>query len=113
MSYQVNADNNRSRFLSTAVPLGTAVAATDIAWYALNKENRADTFVNTAKKCAKAFAEDGRKNTTWVLNKLKWDKGVEYINKLSSKKMFAGALGAAVMINAVVINAIGKLFSRK
>ena len=110
MTYPVNSDRNT--FLTKAVPMGVAIVAADIAWYAVDKENRADTFVKTAKKCAKVFAEDGRKNINWVLNKLKWDKGAEYISKLSNRKMFAGAFGAAVMINAVVISAIGKLLSR-
>ena len=113
MTSQVNSDyGNRNRFLTAAVPIGAALTASDIAWYALEKENRADTFVNTAKKCSKAFTKDTKKGVSWILNKCKWEKGAEFINKLSNKKMFAGALGAGILINAAFLHAISKLFDR-
>lgn len=114
MAYYVNSDyNNRSQFLSTAVPLGIVATGAEIATRALSKENRADTFVNTAKKCAKEFTQEGRKDLQWVLKKVKWDKAAEYIEKLSTKKMFAGVAGLAILGNAIVINLIGKCFNNK
>jgi len=114
MSYYGNYEynNNRSQFLSTAVPLGIVATGAEIASRAIPKENRADTFVNTAKKCAKEFTAEGRKDLQWVLKKVKWDKAAEYVEKLSTKKMFAGVAGLAILANATIINFIGKCFNR-
>ncbi len=113
MSFEVNTDSNRNQFFTKAIPCGVALTATDIAMYALEKENRADTFVGTAKKSAKAFTNDGKIISKWILDKFKWNKGVDFINKLSNRKMFAGTFGAAVLLNAIFINAVGKMFNRK
>ena len=56
---------------------------------------------------------DGKIISKWILDKFKWNKGVDFINKLSNRKMFAGTFGAAVLLNAIFINAVGKMFNRK
>ena len=114
MSYPVNSDyGNRSQFFSKAVPLGVATTGAGIAYYALNKANRADTYVNTAKNCAKEFTKDGRKTVQELLKKVKWDSAAEYVGKLSNKKMFAGVAGAAVLVSATIFNTIGKIFNNR
>lgn len=114
MSYYGNYDynNNRGQFLSTAVPLGVVATGAHIATYALDKANRADTFVSvdTAKKCAKEFTKDGRDLLQKVLKKVKWDTAAEYVEKLSTKKAFAGIAGLAILGSATVMNLIGKCF---
>lgn len=87
---------------NTYIAIATAPLLTlgDIALGALEKNNRKDTFVKTAKACAKDFSKD-RKNVVagfckYVLRNEKLAKKVFDI-KNSNKKMFAAFLAAETL----------------
>lgn len=112
MTY-VDPNRNNGTFLTVAVPLGVTATAASIATRALVKENRADTFVNSAKKCAKVYTAENRLALqNFCKNVLKWDRAAEYLGKLSNKKMFGGLVGASVLGASIAFQAIGSLFKR-
>ena len=76
----------------------------DVAYELIEKENRKDTFVNTAKSCAKAHASMYKKFLAGATKYItKNDKYAEKIMNISNKKVVAGTVALELCANYLLM----------
>ncbi len=114
MSITVSNGSAKKTSLKNYLPFGVGISAASIASRALLKENRADTFVNTAKNCAKKYTASNKKDiVTFIGDFLKMPDIAKWIDKIGNKKMFAMLFTAGAVTNAWFLAWISNLFFNK
>lgn len=104
-------ENNQSHIVRN-LALGTLISCGGVAYRATKKENRADSFVNTSKKCLNAYTHDNKELTVYCLNKIKLNKAANWVNKVGNKKLCAAFLTAGVLLNGWGLGGVIDFFKK-
>lgn len=104
-------ENNQSHIVRN-LALGTLISGGSVAYRAFKKENRADSFVNTSKKCLNAYTNSNKDMTVYCLNKVKLNKAADWMNKVSNKKLCAAFLAGGILLNSWLAGGIVDLFKK-
>ena len=78
---------------------------------AIGKEGiKSDSFIKTAKNCAKAYTVEHRDNIKELLEMVKLDKLNKYIDKIGNKTLFAGLFTVSTLFTALAIAGVKQIF---
>ena len=96
-------NKKRTRYQYT-IPAGFALSSACIAGRALNKSNKSDTFIKTAKNCIKDYTISNKKDISFFLG--------NWINKTRNKIMFPLIFFAGGLTNGLFIDWLIRVFKR-
>ena len=108
-----NSKNSFTKDIRNYIPIGLAVCGTTVGYRAIYRKNRGDTFIKTAKNCAREYTIENKKHiSTFLTEFLNNKKLTEKLNKLSNKKMFALLVTAKTLLSATGVAICRNLFRK-
>lgn len=113
VSIETQKSRNRSKRFLRDTTIGAVVVTSYVACRAFKEENRADTFVKTAKNCLKDYTNYNRKQCSDLAKVLTLDNVAKWMSKVSNKKMCAALLAGDAIIDGLFLGAIWDWLTKK
>ena len=91
----------------------TAISTAWVAVEGIGKDRiKADSFIKTAKNCAKEYSKNNKEFLKDCFKFFKLENLNQYIDKIGNKTFFAGAFVASILLNIAVISGINQIFQK-